>query len=58
VQNLDEVFDMIRMLDAPGYPHAFLKTDRLRFEFRRASRHADGVQADVRITLNKEADES
>jgi methionyl-tRNA formyltransferase len=58
VQNLGEVFDMIRMLDAQGYPHAFLKTSNLRFEFRRASLTADAVLAEVRITVNKETDES
>ena len=58
VQSLGEAFDMIRMLDAQCYPHAFLKTKNLRFEFRRASITADEVQAEVRITVNKEVDES
>jgi methionyl-tRNA formyltransferase len=47
---LDEVYDHIRMLDAPDYPHAFVRVGPFRLEFRRASRHYDSVQADVRIT--------
>jgi len=43
-------FDQIRMLDAEGYPHAFLEAHGLRLEFRRVSRRSDGLHADVRIT--------
>jgi methionyl-tRNA formyltransferase len=51
VQSLDELFDRIRMLDAEGYPHAFLEAGSFRLEFTRASRKAGSVQADVRVTL-------
>src|SRR5690554_2214040 len=51
---LDRVFDYIRMLDAEGYPKAFLETDNLRMEFTRASLKADeSIYADVKITLKK-----
>jgi methionyl-tRNA formyltransferase len=43
-------YDHIRMLDAEGYPHAFLEAHGLRYEFRRVSRRSDGLHADVRIT--------
>jgi methionyl-tRNA formyltransferase len=43
-------YDQIRMLDAEGYPHAFLEAHGLRFEFRRVTRRSDGLHADVRIT--------
>jgi methionyl-tRNA formyltransferase len=43
-------YDQIRMLDAEGYPHAFLEAHGLRYEFRRVSRRSDGLYADVRIT--------
>ena len=43
-------YDHIRMLDASGYPHAFLDIHGLRLEFRRVSRRSDGLVADVRIT--------
>ena len=35
--SLKQVFDYIRMLDADGYPRAFLETKHFRFEFERAS---------------------
>ncbi len=47
-------YDQIRMLDAEGYPHAYLEARGLRLEFRRVSRRSDGLHADVRITkLNR-----
>lgn len=48
--NLDEAYDMIRMLDAEGYPAAFLEIGGFRYEFTRASRRHSQVIADVRIT--------
>lgn len=50
LENLASVFDHIRMLDAEGYPAAFIETEHLRFEFTRASLRADHILADVRIT--------
>jgi methionyl-tRNA formyltransferase len=47
--DLEKVFDYIRMLDAEGYPHAFLETEHFRLEFSRASLQTDSVVADVRI---------
>lgn len=49
LESLGQVFDFIRMLDAEGYPPAFLETDKFRFEFFRASLKPDEVLADVRI---------
>jgi methionyl-tRNA formyltransferase len=42
-------FDQIRMLDAEGYPHAFLEVHGCRMEFRRVSRRSGGLHADVVI---------
>ena len=42
-------YDQIRMLDAEGYPHAFLEVNGLRLEFRRVCRRSDGLHADVVI---------
>lgn len=53
LDSLDKVFDYIRMLDAEGYPRAFVETDHLRLEFERASRREDCVVADVKITLKE-----
>ena len=43
-------FDSIRMLDAEGYPHAFIEFNGMRLEFRRAVQRSDGLHADVRIS--------
>jgi len=51
--SLQQVFDYIRMLDADGYPHAFLETEHFRFEFERASIKKGQVIADVKITERK-----
>ena len=49
--SLNEAFDLMRMLDAQGYPNAFLNIGPFRIEFFRASRKANLVEADVRIRL-------
>lgn len=50
VQETEKLYDMIRMLDAEGYPNAFIENDYFRFEFSRASLKADGsIYADVKI---------
>jgi len=48
--SLEQVYDFIRMLDGEGYPHAFVETETLRFEFSRASIKSNEIIADVRIT--------
>ena len=47
--DLSSWYDQIRMLDAEGYPHAFLEASGMRLEFRRVSQRSDGLHADVRI---------
>ena len=47
---LEALHDHIRMLDADGYPPAFLETEHLHFAFSRASLKHDRVIADVTIT--------
>ena len=47
--SLTDWYDQIRMLDATGYPHAFLEVNGMRLEFRRVSQRSDGLYADVRI---------
>ena len=50
VESLDEVYDFIRMLDADGYPPAFLETSNCKFEFRKVSKQNDNtLEAYVRI---------
>lgn len=44
------LYDHIRMLDADGYPKAFLETEFFKFEFSRATLKSDGtILADVKI---------
>jgi len=49
-QSLNQIFDVIRMLDADGYPPAFLDFGSFRVEFTRASLKSGQVIADARIT--------
>jgi methionyl-tRNA formyltransferase len=47
------VYDFIRMLDAEGYPHAFIEYGDFRLEFRQAQKQGSTVIAEVMITLKK-----
>jgi methionyl-tRNA formyltransferase len=53
VKTLDEAYDLIRMLDADGYPRAFLDVGPLRLEFSRTTRKAGGLAANVSITAKE-----
>lgn len=46
---LERIFDHIRMLDAEGYPKAFIDHGNFRYEFKRASLKNGRVIADVEI---------
>jgi len=48
-ESLEAAFDRIRMLDAEGYPPAYIEAGGFRLEFRRPSRHADHLESDVTI---------
>lgn len=48
--SLGQLFDHIRMLDADGYPRAFLNHGRFRIELSRAALKLGKVIADVEIT--------
>jgi len=54
IKDLDTLFDYIRMLDAEGYPRAFLETEHFIFEFSRASLKTDRIIADVVIKPKEE----
>ena len=47
--DLSSWYNQIRMLDAEGYPHAFLEIHGMRLELRRVCKRSDGLHADVRI---------
>lgn len=49
--NLQEIYDFIRMLDAEGYPRAFLNIGKINLEFERAALKDGYIKADVTIRL-------
>jgi len=49
LMELDQIFDYIRMLDADGYPPAFIETEHFLYEFREAEYRNSFVDARVRI---------
>jgi len=55
LETLEQVYDYIRMLDAEGYPKAFIETEKFIFEFERSALKEGEIHADVRIKL-KEVD--
>jgi methionyl-tRNA formyltransferase len=48
--SLNQLHDFIRMLDAEGYPRAFIECNGFRFEFSRAALYHERIVADVKIT--------
>lgn len=51
LEKTEDVFNYIRMLDAEGYPHAYIEKGSFIYEFTRASMKADGsIVADVKVT--------
>ncbi len=50
LDNLELVYDYIRMLDAEGYPLAYMESDSLKFEFQNVSKIDNELTASVRIT--------
>jgi methionyl-tRNA formyltransferase len=52
--NLEALYDFIRMLDAEGYPKAFIVWHGFRLEFSRAALYNGRVEADVTITKCEE----
>lgn len=51
LEDPEKMYDYIRMLDAPGYPKAFIEVGNVKLEFSRASLKSDkSIIADVRIT--------
>jgi methionyl-tRNA formyltransferase len=52
LQELEKIYDFIRMLDCEGYPNAFIETEKFKYEFSNASFNSDDkiVLANVRIS--------
>ena len=51
---LDEIYDYIRMLDAEGYPHAFIKMGKYRLEFTKAGYGYNEISCN--LTIREEDD--
>jgi methionyl-tRNA formyltransferase len=49
---LDQIYDYIRMLDAEGYPPAFLQENHIIYEFTDAITTADFIEVKVKIRKN------
>lgn len=49
LESLEPVYDYIRMLDAEGYPNAFMQTPFLKFDFTQARWNGDWLEAKVVI---------
>lgn len=56
--SLDELYDFIRMLDAEGYPPAFLDLGEFRVELTNAAREGDALTARARIVRIADGKES
>lgn len=54
--DLDAIYDHIRMLDAPGYPKAFLEHGRFRVIFGKAEIDNGSLSAEARIVLSAKDD--
>ena len=52
LDSLVHLYDYIRMLDADGYPHAFIETSHMHIEFMDAQLSEQYVEARVRIRRN------
>ena len=57
LHTLEECFDYIRMLDAEGYPKAFLNIGNIHLEFERASLRNGHIKADVKMTIREDKNE-
>lgn len=56
LDSLQAVYDMIRMLDADGYPPAFVEVGKLRIEFSRAELRSTMLRADVLIKVTSDGE--
>lgn len=52
--NLEQIYDYIRMLDAPGYPKAFLETGKYRIEFKDAKKLNNSLNAKVNFFIKED----
>ena len=51
VDNLDELYNLIRMLDCDGYPLAYLNNNNFTFEFTDATHQGEFITASVKVAM-------
>jgi methionyl-tRNA formyltransferase len=56
LHSLGALYDYVRMLDAEGYPRAYIELEGLRYEFSNARLSGKQLRADVRVTTTEEID--
>jgi methionyl-tRNA formyltransferase len=49
LDDIDSIYDYIRMLDAPGYPRAFIKINKIKYEFYKVNKINGKLTAIVEI---------
>ena len=54
---LDKIYDYIRMLDAEGYPKAYLEFGAYRLEFEEANLSGDGQMLSARVVFRSQPTE-
>ena len=52
-KTINELYDFLRMLDAPGYPKAFIKLNKIKFSFNDIKIIKNKINAKVEITKNE-----
>ena len=53
IQNLDELYDKIRMVDAPDYPDAYMETKNFILNFSNVKKIKKNLYSSVKIVLKK-----
>ena len=51
LKTADDIYNHIRMLDAEGYPHSYIETEKIRIEFEEADIHGNKVTAKAIIKI-------
>ena len=51
IKNLNELYDRIRMVDAPEYPNAYIENKKFIFTFSKAKKTKKDLYSSVKITL-------
>ena len=51
--NIKELYNFCRMLDAPGYPNAFIQLNKYKFSFNNVRMHRNKINAKVEIIKNE-----